>query len=132
MNKKPKNAKQFVSGCAGMTAGVALMLLGSAHWYGLLMSGGLTVLILTNVLSSSDEKADRKAPFLVLFFLPLLMAQVVCSIYLPTQFDAGAHNPSWLAALLITTWAIGLCWECWTYFRGRSLKDDDHAAQPTD
>jgi hypothetical protein len=122
MNKKTKNAKQFILGCAGMTAGMALILLSANHE--LLQWFGIAIMFFTGILSSSEEKAARSVPLVVLFLL-CMMGLVICSIYRPVPVDSGTHKPStWYVLFIVTLWAASLGWECWTYFRQRSPKED--------
>jgi drug/metabolite transporter (DMT)-like permease len=126
MNKNTKNAKQFVLGCAGATAGAAFMLLGRP--FGLHWLCGMTIWFITGILCSSEENAVKRAPLVVVFLL-CQMALVICSIYNPIPHDSDTFKPpTWYAIFMITIWATSLCWECWTYFRRRSPKDNDHVA----
>jgi hypothetical protein len=127
MNKNIKNAKQFILGCAGMTAGTALILLGYGN-HELLRWFGIAIWYFTSILSTSEEKAARSVPFVVPFLL-CMMLLVISSIYLPAPPDSGTHKPpTWYVIFMVTIWATSLCWECWTYFRRRSPKDNDHVA----
>jgi hypothetical protein len=123
--ESPNNAKQFILRCAGLTAGLALMLLGTGnHW--LLTWCGVTIISVTSILTSSEGKAARSAPF-VAHFLLCLMLLVVLSIYEPPPPDSGINKPpTWYVIFMVTLWAACFGEECWAYFRRRPPKDDDH------
>jgi drug/metabolite transporter (DMT)-like permease len=92
----------------------------------LLIWCGVAIMFVTNILSSSEENAAKSAPFVVLI-LPSLMVLVLYSIYNSAPPDSGTHKPPiWYVICMLTLWATCLCAECWTYFRRRSPKDDDH------
>lgn len=121
------NAKQFILGCTGLTAGIALMLLDHVN-HKLLSSCGLTIMFVTAILSSSEKAAARCAPLVVLF-LVCQMCLVVGDIHSSAPPDSGMYKPpTFLEIFMVTIWATCLCSVCWTYFRRRLPKDDDHAA----
>jgi hypothetical protein len=128
MNKHTKSAKQFVSGCAGMTAGAALILLGYGSHGALVWNSGVAIWFITEILSSSEENAARCAPLVVIFLLAQ-MVLVVCGIYDSAPSGSGTHQPSTgYVTFVLGLWVSALSWECWMYFYRRSPKNDDHVA----